>query len=189
MGTVAIISNKNKPNNGSRLLPHNYFTMLYRSALLVILFVAHLSTVLCDCHGGDCKPKCAKGDAYCQKKCNDPASYCKYWLGVPVCHGSDVPCTCNNMPPPQTTEKPGCPMGGDCKPKCAKGDASCQNKCNDPASYCKYWLDVPVCQGSDVTCTCHMPPPQTTEKTSCPMGGDCKPKCAKGDAYCQKKCN
>ncbi|KAL0246606.1 hypothetical protein GEMRC1_007818 [Eukaryota sp. GEM-RC1] len=66
------------------------------------------------------------GDEFCRSL--DDASYCKTWLHVPVCQGSDIPCG---------------------------GDAFCQSLA--PGSYCKFWLHVPVCQGIDVPCGPHIP--------------------------------
>lgn len=76
---------------------------------------------------------CPSGDAFCQDMTG--SSYCKFYQDGPggrVCQGTDVPCTCDG---------------------CSSGDAYCMADAG-PASYCKYWLDVPVCQFSDSPCSC-----------------------------------
>ncbi|KAF4658444.1 hypothetical protein FOZ61_005600 [Perkinsus olseni] len=93
---------------------------------------------------GDC-------DRYCQVMNNDEDSYCKWWLEYAVCIGGDQPCGTQSLCElPNKSISPGGPEGdglyyGEC-------DLMCQSMNNDEGSFCKWWLDVPVCKHGNQAC-------------------------------------
>jgi hypothetical protein len=88
---------------------------------------------------------CSTADMICKNVAGDVESYCKYWQDPPVCHGTDVACSCG-VPAPETTETP--------PDDCEAGDMTCRSETGMEISYCKYWLDPPVCHESDIPCEC-----------------------------------
>jgi hypothetical protein len=51
---------------------------------------------------------CRTADLTCVDETSDVYSYCKYWQDPPVCHGSDIPCSCEwPGPGSETTMMPG----------------------------------------------------------------------------------
>ncbi|KAF4692470.1 hypothetical protein FOZ60_013426 [Perkinsus olseni] len=93
---------------------------------------------------GDC-------DRYCQVMNNDEDSYCKWWLEYAVCIGGDQPCGTQSLCElPNKSISPDGPEGdglyyGEC-------DVMCQSMNNDEGSFCKWWLDVPVCKDGNQAC-------------------------------------
>ncbi|EER13650.1 hypothetical protein Pmar_PMAR025060, partial [Perkinsus marinus ATCC 50983] len=90
-------------------------------------------------------------DRYCQVVNDDENSYCKWWLEYAVCIGGDQPCgTAALCGIPVDDNPPGGPEGdglyyADC-------DAMCQSLNNDEGSFCKWWLNVPVCKQGNQPC-------------------------------------
>ncbi|KAF4724830.1 hypothetical protein FOZ62_032098, partial [Perkinsus olseni] len=108
------------------------------------------------------------------KDMNGDGSYCKWWRSVPVCHGGDQPCgpgACDGVavvttsawvsmptepfiatttPTPRAATVAPVVSGAHSMPN-AKCDAYC-TELNGPASYCKWWKDIPVCKGGDQPC-------------------------------------
>lgn len=99
-------------------------------------------------------------DAYCQSV-NDINSYCKWWFQEPVCKGGDQPCgspsICNGDSLVSTT--PLTPEIESLPPVDSPSDGLHHSECdymckslNNVMSYCKWWMDVPVCHGGDQPC-------------------------------------
>lgn len=108
------------------------------------------------------------GDVFCQSIPGYDGSYCKHSQTIPVCHGSDVPCTpCEkdnthvhhsphvSTPPSESTHTHHPP------PLSQPPSESTSSLCGDdlcvsidPSSWCKYEQNPSVCRGSDVPCGC-----------------------------------
>ncbi|EEQ99002.1 hypothetical protein Pmar_PMAR012010 [Perkinsus marinus ATCC 50983] len=126
-----------------------------------------------DQHGGS-SSAC---DSYCQGL-NGDSSYCKYWQNPAVCLGGDQPCgpsicdpttstapdSTSSTPPSsvssttsgtsQSVATTSLVFGGD-SDSTIEASNGCDTYCkalNDESSYCKYWLDPPVCQSGDQVC-------------------------------------
>jgi len=98
---------------------------------------------------GDVLTQC---DNYCKSQ-NTEKSYCKWWLKEPVCKGGDQSCGSLELCPyhgePFPTSAPSTSKGdGAYHPEC---DTYCQGL-NGEKSYCKWWLDEPMCKGGDQHC-------------------------------------
>ncbi|KAF4659194.1 hypothetical protein FOL47_007691 [Perkinsus chesapeaki] len=91
-------------------------------------------------------------DSMC-KSLNDAASYCKWWLPVPVCQVGDQPCGDHSVCESQTWPPPVDPttVAGGHPHRSTACDAFCVGL-NGPSSYCKWWKPSPVCQGGDQPC-------------------------------------
>lgn len=130
-----------------------------------------------DQHGGP-SPAC---DSYCQDL-NDESSYCKYWQNPAVCLSGDQPCgpsvcdTTTSVVSVSTTPTPTTipalsttlvsdtssvrttftsPLFGGDSDSTATTFDGCDTYCkalNNEYSYCKYWLDKPVCQSGEQPC-------------------------------------
>ncbi|KAF4654426.1 hypothetical protein FOL47_009986 [Perkinsus chesapeaki] len=92
-------------------------------------------------------------DAFCAQL-NGETSFCKWWHASPVCQYGDQPCgtidLCGDGPSVNVTKV---------SPMLPKVDgthyASCDKMCqslNDATSYCKWWMNSPVCQHGDQPC-------------------------------------
>ncbi|KAF4751143.1 hypothetical protein FOZ63_024750 [Perkinsus olseni] len=96
-------------------------------------------------------------DAYCESV-NGANSYCKWWFKEPVCKGGNQPCgtldLCTSDSPfspttrPSDETVPAPSVDGLHHPEC---DYMCKSM-NNILSYCKWWMDTPVCHGGDQPC-------------------------------------
>ncbi|KAF4661858.1 hypothetical protein FOZ61_002893 [Perkinsus olseni] len=119
-------------------------------------------------------------DSYCQDL-NGATSYCKHWQNPAVCLSGDQPCgpsvcdpitstasstsaptSTSTVTPLTTTASSSAStslttstpvFGGDSDSTTATSgcDSYCKSM-NDESSYCKFWLNPPVCQGGDQPC-------------------------------------
>ncbi|KAF4655517.1 hypothetical protein FOL47_009401 [Perkinsus chesapeaki] len=97
-------------------------------------------------------------DAFC-KSVNDVNSYCKWWFTDPVCKGADQPCGTADLCSVSSVSTPSKSSSDSVTPTVSSADGlhhpECDYMCkslNDVLSYCKWWMDTPVCQGGDQPC-------------------------------------
>ncbi|KAF4701165.1 hypothetical protein FOZ62_004772 [Perkinsus olseni] len=89
-------------------------------------------------------------DVYCVQL-NGENSFCKWWHTNPVCQHGDQPCGTLDVcgQPVNISQAPALPSGdGQHHAEC---DKMCQSL-NDATSYCKWWMNFPVCQHGDQPC-------------------------------------
>jgi len=106
-------------------------------------------------------------DDFCKEFLNDVSTYCKSWLGEPVCQGYAQPCDATLCVPAVTPTaainstlivgslnatdgvNASAAIVGNQTILC---DEFCQGLFNDETTYCKSWLTEPVCQGYAQPC-------------------------------------
>ncbi|KAF4666235.1 hypothetical protein FOL47_004210 [Perkinsus chesapeaki] len=93
-------------------------------------------------------------DHYCQAVNNDEDSYCKWWLENAVCIGGDQPCGTPSLCELPRTSNPteGAEEAEGDGLYYEECDVMCQSINNDDSSFCKWWLDIPVCKHGNQPC-------------------------------------
>merc|ERR1712154_236194 len=99
--------------------------------------------------GDQASPEC---DEFCAHV-NGGSSYCKWWQKEPVCKGGDQPCGVGQCDIGDSPSAP--PTTGE---RHESAEPECDYYCTDAnegvhnGSYCKWWLEEPLCKHGDQPC-------------------------------------